>query len=160
MRSIFIIFVLLFTVSAQAIPVSWTLSASSNTWYTNAYGTFTYDADTNVYSNINLTTNSASGYFDDYLPDTVAIAKSDFLRTDGFCGIGPCWLALSFGDALTNAGGTVSLVPSSFVRNLDTDGIASLAGSVSASNVPVPAAVWLFGSALAGLGWIRRTQIV
>ena len=26
--------------------------------------------------------------------------------------------------------------------------------------VPVPAAVWLFGSALAGLGWIRRKQIV
>jgi hypothetical protein len=26
--------------------------------------------------------------------------------------------------------------------------------------VPVPAAVWLFGSALAGLGWMRRKQIV
>lgn len=26
--------------------------------------------------------------------------------------------------------------------------------------VPVPAAVWLFGSALAGLGWIRRKQTV
>ncbi|MCP4833046.1 MAG: VPLPA-CTERM sorting domain-containing protein, partial [Gammaproteobacteria bacterium] len=24
--------------------------------------------------------------------------------------------------------------------------------------VPIPAAVWLFGSALAGLGWIRRKQ--
>ena len=24
------------------------------------------------------------------------------------------------------------------------------------SEVPVPAAVWLFGSALAGLGWMRR----
>ena len=24
--------------------------------------------------------------------------------------------------------------------------------------VPVPAAVWLFGSALAGLGWMRRRQ--
>jgi len=26
--------------------------------------------------------------------------------------------------------------------------------------VPVPAAVWLFGSALAGLGWMRRTQTI
>ncbi|MCP3907923.1 MAG: VPLPA-CTERM sorting domain-containing protein [Gammaproteobacteria bacterium] len=26
------------------------------------------------------------------------------------------------------------------------------------SAVPVPAAVWLFGSALAGLGWLRRKQ--
>ena len=31
--------------------------------------------------------------------------------------------------------------------------------SVSAA-VPVPAAVWLFGSALAGLGWVRRRQSV
>jgi hypothetical protein len=32
--------------------------------------------------------------------------------------------------------------------------------NISASVVPVPAAVWLFGSALAGLGWMRRKQTV
>jgi hypothetical protein len=26
--------------------------------------------------------------------------------------------------------------------------------------IPIPAAVWLFGSALAGLGWLRRKQTV
>lgn len=31
--------------------------------------------------------------------------------------------------------------------------------TVSASAVPVPAAAWLFGSALAGLGWLRRKPI-
>jgi len=30
--------------------------------------------------------------------------------------------------------------------------------NVSISVVPVPAAVWLFGSALAGMGWLRRKQ--
>jgi len=30
--------------------------------------------------------------------------------------------------------------------------------NVTASVVPIPAAVWLFGSALAGLGWVRRKQ--
>ena len=30
--------------------------------------------------------------------------------------------------------------------------------NISVSAVPVPAAVWLFGSALAGLGWFRRRQ--
>jgi hypothetical protein len=30
--------------------------------------------------------------------------------------------------------------------------------SISVSAVPIPAAVWLFGSALAGLGWMRRKQ--
>jgi hypothetical protein len=36
--------------------------------------------------------------------------------------------------------------------------ITSSAGSWSASVVPIPAAVWLFGSALAGLGWMRRKR--
>jgi len=31
--------------------------------------------------------------------------------------------------------------------------------NVSVQAVPVPAAAWLFGSALAGLGWLRRKQI-
>jgi hypothetical protein len=30
--------------------------------------------------------------------------------------------------------------------------------AVFSTVVPIPAAVWLFGSALAGLGWIKRTQ--
>ncbi len=33
-------------------------------------------------------------------------------------------------------------------------------GDIAASVVPVPAAIWLFGSALAGLGWMRRKQTV
>jgi hypothetical protein len=32
--------------------------------------------------------------------------------------------------------------------------------NIAVSAVPVPAAVWLFGSALAGLGWLRRKQTV
>jgi len=41
----------------------------------------------------------------------------------------------------------------------------SLSGNTSgkfagSTPVPVPAAVWLFGSALAGLGWMRRRQVV
>jgi len=31
-------------------------------------------------------------------------------------------------------------------------------GDIGATVVPLPAAVWLFGSALAGLGWLRRPQ--
>jgi len=38
---------------------------------------------------------------------------------------------------------------------------SGLRGTVtSASVVPVPAAVWLFGSALAGLGWVKRKQTI
>ncbi|MGI9309299.1 MAG: VPLPA-CTERM sorting domain-containing protein, partial [Gammaproteobacteria bacterium] len=46
-------------------------------------------------------------------------------------------------------------------RGIENDGFGMdnvLYGSGTA--VPIPAAVWLFGSALAGLGWMRRKQTV
>lgn len=42
-------------------------------------------------------------------------------------------------------------------KNLRRNAWAVRSGDISA--VPVPAAVWLFGSALAGLGWMRRRNI-
>ena len=38
------------------------------------------------------------------------------------------------------------------------DGTPLFRASFPSSVVPIPAAVWLFGSALAGLGWMRRKQ--
>ena len=38
--------------------------------------------------------------------------------------------------------------------------ITPIATAWSVSVIPVPAAVWLFGSALAGLGWMRRRKSV
>ena len=37
---------------------------------------------------------------------------------------------------------------------------AGFVDNISVTAVPIPAAVWLFGSALAGLGWMRRKQTV
>ena len=37
---------------------------------------------------------------------------------------------------------------------------ASFIDNVVVTAVPVPAAIWLFGSALAGLGWLRRKQTI
>ncbi len=42
----------------------------------------------------------------------------------------------------------------------DGDGPPMALDNINVSTVPVPAAVWLFGSALAGLGWLRRKQTV
>ena len=49
------------------------------------------------------------------------------------------------------------------LRNFEDNQLGSIShvalyGNISA--VPVPAAFWLFGSALAGLGWLRRKQTV
>ena len=46
-------------------------------------------------------------------------------------------------------------------RSADTPGHSGFNEVIfggAASVIPIPAAVWLFGSALAGLGWMRRKQ--
>jgi len=56
----------------------------------------------------------------------------------------------SFADPLSNAGGTVA-----FTGTLSGEGSATFSGLVVASVVPIPGALWLFGSALAAIGWVR-----
>ena len=46
----------------------------------------------------------------------------------------------------------------SFVINYDVDDVPKNIDNVVVSGVPIPAAVWLFGSALAGLGVIKRKR--
>jgi hypothetical protein len=58
--------------------------------------------------------------------------------------------SLGVGDWLNLTG--VEVFGSQTIHSLDVDNI------VVGAAVPIPAAVWLFGSALAGLGWIRRKQ--
>jgi len=67
---------------------------------------------------------------------------------------------LIFEEALTNAGGVVNY--SGFLlEGFFCQGICGpISGTVVASVVPVPAAVWLFASALAGLGWMRRKHTI
>jgi hypothetical protein len=61
-------------------------------------------------------------------------------------------MLLRFGGELTNNGGTFSVTGTEAIPYASS----VISGSISA--VPVPAALWLFGSALAGLGWLRRKQ--
>ncbi|MGI9317873.1 MAG: VPLPA-CTERM sorting domain-containing protein [bacterium] len=100
----------------------------------------------------------------------------------------PNVLNLGFQEALTNAGGTVLLYPANYLypelygpgericdepeslgcggpgtyNNVNGvgDGFGGNVGYVVGSAVPIPAAVWLFGSALVGLGWLRRKREV
>jgi len=48
----------------------------------------------------------------------------------------------------------------SFVIGATSTGTPAGIDNLVVSAIPVPAAVWLFGSALAGLGWLRRRQTV
>lgn len=189
--------------SAWAIPVTWTLNGVAISWQDDGgfgspgsgivTGSFTYDADTNVYSNVYIRTPDANFWWGADYTDTVLIygnppavfnpvlsASSGGLtiNSGGFgsvgCGFNFCEgnLYLVFASPLTNAGGTVSLVPSSLggsreveLQSGSNDGVLNSrtieSGSlVGAAAVPVPAAIWLFGSALAGLGWMGRKRVV
>ena len=44
------------------------------------------------------------------------------------------------------------------VSSFNTFGLSPVLDNITLQAVPVPAAVWLFGSALAGLGFMRRKQ--
>ena len=185
------------SLNAAAAPVTWVLDgvtfASSEVQGPGPYdgvatGRFTYDADTNTYSDVSITTTGSGIWGTDncgdsalcgtyiratdlYAPLTatslqITPTASDPIDSTGYYGI-----SLQFVSALTNAGGTVQLFTAGgtdgegICKNSDClpEGAAGVTafrgfsgGSVSA--IPVPAAVWLFGSALAGLGWMRRKQ--
>lgn len=188
---------LAFGLTAHAAPVTWVLNdvtfASGEVSGPGPYdgvatGSFTYDADTNTYSNVNITTTGSGIWGTDNCGDSVLCGTyiratnlyapltstslqitptaSDPVDSTGYYGI-----SFKFDSALTNAGGTVQLLTSGgtdgegICKNPDClpEGAAGVTafrgfsgGSVSA--VPVPAAVWLFGSALIGLVGIRRKK--
>jgi hypothetical protein len=158
--------------TANAVPVVWTLDNVTAEPYFPAgpsvsiTGQFTYDADTNMYSNVHIFTPFiANSEFSEFTaevlhPDHPELNAQLFIVNGSYPSGDPAQLGFSFADLLTNAGGEVAIEYGELF-NFGHDGGGSaeiFIGSVTA--VPVPAAVWLFGSALAGLGWMRRKQPV
>jgi hypothetical protein len=79
------------------------------------------------------------------------------MAADGLTSIdAPVQVSLFYSDVLTDSGGDFSLEFNSQISGFLAQDDGALTGTVSA--VPIPAAVWLFGSALAGLGWMRRRK--
>jgi hypothetical protein len=169
-----IITILLFAGVANATPVTWTVNDAFFGDGTQITGSFTYDASINTYSNVALQTSwwdyGASGYVHDYSTSTALHVTEELeFSFENECQYRDtqthysCFtIGLQFAEALTNAGGIVALNGSaSFGGEAEWDwlnntiGRGILAGG-TVSAVPIPAAVWLFGSALAGLGWFRR----
>jgi hypothetical protein len=180
MRSILAVLLFALSVTVNATPVQWTLQDVVFNDGGSATGSFFYDADTNVYSDISITTTagslSAGQFYEFENPELnpsawglklVAIA-------DPITGTAAFNLNLNTSTgipkSMTNAGGTIDLGTNAFEAACYWNGYSNctsfggvgsrnvLTGTVSA--VPIPAAVWLFGSALAGLGWMRRKQTV
>jgi hypothetical protein len=80
------------------------------------------------------------------------------------------WGAISIGGVVSTfstdntadlgSGDWLNVTYVSFGNELEFGPSVAVDNIVVGAAVPIPAAVWLFGSALAGLGWMRRKQTV
>lgn len=160
---------LLVSTRVLAVPVEWTLDnvefLNPAGTYTPITGAFTYDADT-----LSVFDVSISGLYGIYVSGTDVSASGTQIVFDG---VSSTVLVLEFTSALTNAGGVIDLVwgdapgTGGLLDNGSQECVGSCltllgagGGTISGSVVPIPAAAWLFGSALAGLGWIRKKQTI
>ena len=191
------IVVALFSVNAFAIPVEWTISNLHDEYGHSTTGSFTYDADLDIYdiSNITITYGNYINTAGDPTLYNLSshnssqagpASNSQFLRIEGTSGYSqgygyPPSLILNtiqWAAPLTNAGGNVLIDAATFLcltacvgsinydprpseidyyshNIIEGEGGQYLEPEITGV-VPVPAAVWLFGSALGGLGWMRR----
>ena len=157
--------------AAQAVPISWTLNNVTFDDGGTASGSFLFDADSSTFSSINISTSAGTamtaGTYSDLHPFYVGSSLPALILSDSVP-VTVRLLQLPFLDALTNAGGTVSLgglgnfgegacggAPCQNVDgNLPLRFISG--GEVVAQSAPAPATTALLGLALLGAGCARR----
>jgi len=158
---------------ASAAPVTWTLVDAVFADGGSASGTFTYDADTNTYSAINIVTTAGSIQSgDDYniLAPMFVHSATRFgavpVPSPGLTGL--TIFSVTWASALTNAGGVVSILLGggssegvcvnfncSIFNSVGGGARAFVSGYVTTSEVPLPAALPMFLAGLAGVGAMR-----
>jgi hypothetical protein len=185
MRSTWLFICMFLSGALQAAPVTWTLNdvVLADLDATTLTGSFVYDADTGVMSNVNIFSTSFPQFPEGFEYNDSNIFSTEYCYSDPWnCGPYASTrfeaatelpdfvrdLYIVYDAPLTNAGGVINIiavndvyvdVPNEFPLNERTLSLPTTA-TISATAVPLPAAVWLFGSALAGLGWMRRKQTV
>lgn len=163
---IILISIALLSSSAHAATVNWMLDNVLFDDGSTATGTFDYDAFSNTYSNVNIETDYYDtggfvfgGIYRDTATHFTFSGTSGHLNLEGDSkNVDISFLFLVFGAPLTDAGGMVFLSGD----ETQTHGFGNYrsisTGSVVGA-VPIPAAVWLFGSGLIGLvGFAKRKK--
>jgi hypothetical protein len=159
--------------SVQAATVTWFLQDVRFDDGGTATGSFGYDADTNNFSAINITT-SASGVFGATY-GVPGLGTSTFFDTvTAFPVIGESRLAFELTAAMTNLGGTIAINLLGFISDVEllcTETSCSIfttyrllsKGAITTSPVPIPAALPLLAaglSAMGFMGWRRKRKAV
>jgi hypothetical protein len=168
--------VLVFTTGAQANSVTWTINNAIFDDGGTLTGGFTFDEGTNLFTDVSITTSDNSFLVEhDYsslslFSPLIAISNHANTSPQYFNGS----FQMVFSELLTDAGGVVALTNAtregctagSPFGGSRCDAFAQtgwsrmlVSGTVSVSAVPVPAAVWLFGTALMGIvGFGKRRK--
>ena len=171
--------------AAHATPVLWEVNATrgpNSSSPADVVGSFVYDADTNMFSDIDLEASSAfleiSSVPITALSTSFSSSPTSWLFTDGSnenqAGSVFVTFTLSDGIALTNAGGLINAGGIEISQCVSDDGvvctgvgrsaialqfpghIVSFNGTPIVSEVPLPAAAWMFLAGLGGLSAARR----
>jgi hypothetical protein len=163
----------------QATPVHWTLQGASFSDGSTLTGGFSYDADTNTYSNLNIVVSGGTtfphGITFTHVGGAAYLANWEFQAIpaastigDGSA-IGKPYLYLDFVSAMTDKGGTISI--SSYYDGVAGCGNAYCTSAAapfdqlhwnpgygSISSIPEPVSITLLGGGLLGLMAVRRRQ--
>jgi hypothetical protein len=156
-----------FSGHAQAALVKWTLDGVTFEDTSSATGSFIHDASTDMFTEIAIVTNVATHSFS---LEPSPLTTISFISSNAADLTGVTFMSFKLDSPLTDAGGIVdiTLTPGGIgshegICGTPDSGCAPrsveryiASGSLIGTQVPVPAAVWLFGSALGLLGWLRR----
>ncbi|MBJ7901507.1 MAG: hypothetical protein GC158_16675 [Cyanobacteria bacterium RI_101] len=158
--------------SAEAIPVNWALNGVTFTDGASATGGFTYDADTNTYSNVSI---SVTGpIYASNLPNPRTFSTSNVVVSgsgasalslgNNFGSIinGEQQVLFNFLSSLSNSGGSVSINTASSIYGIVNGSTSPVsAGSLQGTPVPLESdALPIVGAAafMAGGLWFKRRR--